>query len=117
MIIRGFTSHLEPVYYYFFCIVGAFFFVAFLIASVFAFRLKMPIYYLLSLSLLVIGNLFAWLKLTRPHEHAPTLEWKNDKLFQSSNMKSAPFAVFTDCFSVVPISLGITLLSINMNKQ
>ena len=31
-------------------------------------------------------------------------------------MKSAFFAVWTDCFSVVPISAGITLLTINMNK-
>lgn len=66
--------------------------------------------------LLVIGNLFAWLKLTRPNEHGPTLEWKNNELYTPADAKSEFFAIWTDCFSVVPISAGITLLSLNMNK-
>ena len=81
MIIRGFATHLERAYWIFFGAVGVFFFVAFLTALGYASRLKMPTYYILSLALLIIGNLFAWLKFTRPNEHAPTLEWKNDHLY------------------------------------
>jgi len=77
MIIRGFTSRAEIAYMIVFGIVGAAFFVVFGIHLILSYRHKMPDYYKSSLIMLFIGCLFAWLKLIRSTEVAPTIEWKN----------------------------------------
>jgi hypothetical protein len=63
MIIRGFDTAEETAYFYAFTITGALFFVAFGVVFIWAQVRKVSATYRWSAFMLVIGNLFAWLKL------------------------------------------------------